>query len=125
MKGIKFRAWDKDEKAMLDISHWTVNMLNENRMPVMQFTGLCDKNGKEIYEGDVVTHDNGVYSVIWLEGRSGFAWKIIRPSRYEPAPMMAVMQPGSKVIGNIYEHPELMEVPHERRTAKRTTENNR
>ena len=58
MREIKFRAWDKNRKYMLiDLVPF-----QESRMPsnwhkyydVMQYTGLKDKNGKEIYEGDKV-----------------------------------------------------------------------
>jgi uncharacterized phage protein (TIGR01671 family) len=63
MRPIKFRAWDLDKKEMFNVG--TYDFLNEVAAPLiafndyhyhtilMQFTGLLDKNGKEIYEGDI------------------------------------------------------------------------
>ena len=50
MREIKFRAWDKVKKEMFD----PVGEMDLNTEGIMQFTGLKDKNGKEIFEGDIV-----------------------------------------------------------------------
>jgi len=90
---IKFRAWDKYTSKMLEQekgisgSNSFISFLDFyydnsedrnfesviNDLIIMQFTGLIDKNGKEIYEGDLIkTPDNRILPVIFKEGCFGF-----------------------------------------------------
>lgn len=108
MRAIKFRAWDTENKKMVsDISLGTVNFyesLNEffKSTNLMQFTGLLDKNGTEIYEGDVVAYGTDKPQEIIYE-KGMFTW------RNEGS--MSLGNYYSKlmeVVGNIYENPELL-----------------
>ena len=64
MREIKFRAWDTERKRLLywegfediDDNYYIgeAEALDLGEMPIMQYTGLHDKNGKEIWEGDIV-----------------------------------------------------------------------
>ena len=101
MREIKFRAWDKKHKKMYhggDIR--TALAFPDEDTEIMQYTGLKDKNGKEIYEGDIIKYPHGEvpYGPVKWTG-NGF-W-VKEPSEYTHMPH------DREIIGNIYENPEL------------------
>lgn len=102
---IKFRAWDKLSQKMkteitrLQLPH-TEHEENLYGTVLMQYTGLKDKNGVEIFEGDIVS-STGVFSkVIWKDEDAMFG---IHNGQYELG-----FYKGIEVIGNIYQNPELL-----------------
>ena len=108
MRTIKFRSWREDEKRMrygVDISE-VVNTengecYNSQTKNLMQFTGILDKNGKEIYEGDLIKLENWepkMYEVVY--NRGGFCLKFGQDSHFYPDIKYAE---DSVVVGNIYE----------------------
>ena len=77
---------------------------------LLQFTGLCDKNGNRILEGDIVRRTDGNWNgspllVVWDKGSCSF--KLKEPNR-EPYAGIYDSQPW-EVIGNIYSNPELLQ----------------
>lgn len=118
---IKFRTWYPIEKVMKHkialsyngkivtgfnpfasgVDHFTY----EEKAILTQFTGLTDKNGKEIYEGDIVKNNDSIWDIYYDEG----AWKMGLNGKRTNNDHLFLLEPKhSEVIGNIYENPELL-----------------
>ena len=113
MREIKFRAWDKLAKAMRQNAHHVLGLClaNPDDFEVMQFTGLRDKNGKKIWEGDVLIWvgadgqkidgpavvEYWVGDACWMEVPTLNGLDSIHCEHYQ-------------VIGNIHENPELLKL---------------
>lgn len=127
MREIKFRVWDKSLKCMRYLSslHDTItfdekgghyyNLQNgdgnsfedSGYSELMQYTGIEDKNGKGIYEGDIVKSPCSIHKVIFIDG--GFC---LDTGNFATGLYRMIDSKGNhlEVIGNIYEDPELLEV---------------
>jgi len=132
MREIKFRAWDKNDKRifidpqMIDFYNKKIGYMQYQTeyMPdtsysipvgfeefeyseLMQYTGLKDEYGDEIYEGDIVTLHNSRYKVIFNMEQARF---VLRDDKFEmEIPFTNNNNERMEIIGNIYENPELME----------------
>jgi U3 small nucleolar ribonucleoprotein component len=121
MREIKFRAWgaknplESNEKEMdynpIIPYDWSLNdVFSDIDKVFMQYTGLKDKNGKEIYEGDVIR------SIHWFGDmdESECLTEVKMPDIFillEGGKDQGVDRSTIEVIGNIYENPELIEKP--------------
>lgn len=136
---IKFRVWDNDQ-----VKYYHFDLLNTLQIPmivsfgapVQQFTGLLDKNGKEIYEGDIVktkfqkhnesplqltqkiVYDStlGAFALVTTDENTKQEYEV----SYNYCPVH--WQYEIEIIGNIYESPELINnpkpQPHDQRTSR-------
>ena len=133
---MKYKLWDKENKEFLEDTWETEYAVLKNgniieiydngfgegysisdleNIEVLQFTGLQDRNGKEIYEGNILKYNfpydgrlKHVSPVKFLETEASFGIK----DRYEnEIPLYRITANNYfEVVGNIYENPELLEV---------------
>lgn len=118
MRPIKFRAWDKDRKEMLEVTHlyWYDfgngkfkcvrqnggSTVAEEHLEIMQFSGLIDKNGTEIWEDDIVRNSADPK----YPARARFDHGFFQVDNW---PLGSFNAADLEVIGNIYENLELMD----------------
>lgn len=104
MRKFKFRAWDKNNNRMItdcsNFTHYHFGVNYQKDIIFMQFTGLFDKNGKEIYEGDIVS--NGIVNL-----EVHYEWSQFSAGR-EPGILLSTIAEEVEIIGNIYENPNLL-----------------
>ena len=120
----KFRVWLKDTNKMYNVHslhigtnkviissrHGNVSIYINKNTILMQSTGLKDKNGKLIYEGDIIVNEKFVkYITKWNDNIGQFYISKINPSKYDNWKdwHLARHDLDYEVIGNVYENPEL------------------
>ena len=130
MRKIKFRAWITEAKQMIEHNIIDFNdFLHKTNLDgsinpsycgdddiLMQFTGLYDKNGKEIYEGDILTvGENLICEIIYIGNNSddygdeincAFHAKVFKHDKI--IPLDGYLKKYCEVIGNIYENHDLL-----------------
>ena len=122
MREIKFRAWHKKQSKMIydvqktEIVHHAMSSwsgepsgldhyFDEEWYELMQYTGLKDKNGKEIYEGDLLLSafcrdEENPVEVSWGDKNNG--WNVNHKNGQE-GPLLKIHQQSYEVVGNIFE----------------------
>ncbi len=121
---IKFRAWDENNKYIVpDFDNWldfkgqywtipdrtydtpNIEIVKMQGIILMQYTGLTDKFGKEIYEGDIVNIDGLNVKVEWYNG----AWTVEYFTSPQRSYLSVFDETDVEIIGNIYENQNLIE----------------
>lgn len=131
MRQFKFRAWLKDDKTMefVDIIDWNFESISFSKLipikesnpeydeievrfdevELMQFTGLKDREDREIYEGDIVEFEGGVFLVAHDDKNACYALTRMRRGKLKnDRNFNGHAASVCKVVGNIHENPELL-----------------
>ena len=112
----KFRAWDKETKTMNGMAEIYRNRNQEielhprdENIILMQSTGLKDKNGKEVFVGDIIKCTRGCPHEVYLEKEYGGIYVGGMPAIYLKGIREGYAWTGAEeILGNIYENPELL-----------------
>ena len=120
----KFRAWLKNDKKMIDVDeiHFDNGQLDfigdaitfmrkANEIELMQSTGLLDKNGKEVFVGDIVKCTRGCPHEVYLEKEYGGTFIGGMPAIYLKGIKEGyAWTEAEEIIGNIHENQDILEV---------------
>lgn len=122
----KFRAWDEKNKEMFkdtfavtesgevvtveqDFITNAPDYIFVDHLTIMQSTGLTDKNGKEIFEGDIVMSRCGLFKGV-VSLRQDMGAYVIKLIGYKDFVHLRAVANTVEIVGNVWESPELLEV---------------
>lgn len=124
MRELKFRAWNESQNVYCCFNleniicvggEENLQMLNDTLIGgvvIEQYTGLKDKNGKEIYEGDIIRYDAIDYKVLWADYYAGFETKRLNSPWNNAGLTLHFLASVGRVIGNIHEKDKLVDFDH-------------
>jgi uncharacterized phage protein (TIGR01671 family) len=123
MREMKFRAWSKKEKKFLTVGFSIIgevtvfDMLKAhqleiedlNDIEVQQWTGLKDKNGRDIYEGDVVMRNDYIGQIVFNDGSFKWVGRQVNEKLHHLAYPITTSWYEYTVVNSIFENPEMLD----------------
>ena len=124
----KYRAWDKTDKEMYLVDEINFNrgefesigdgitfLRGADEVELMQSTGLFDKNGQEVFVGDIIKCTRGCLHEVYLEKEYGGTYVGGMPAIYLKGLLNGYAWTGDEeIVGNVYQNPELLEADNDR-----------
>lgn len=124
----KFRAWDKTDKELYLVDEINFNrgefesigdgitfLREADEVELMQSTGLKDKNGQEVFVGDIIKCTRGCPHEVYLEKEYGGTFVGGMPAIYLKGLLSGYAWTGDEeIVGNVYQNHELLEEDHDR-----------
>jgi hypothetical protein len=119
----KFRAWLKNDKEMIDVDeiHWydgqvdfigdgITFMRKADEIELMQSTGLIDRNGQDVFVGDIIKCTRGCHHEVYLEKEYGGTYVGGMPAIYLKGIREGYAWTGDEeIVGNIHENQDILE----------------
>jgi len=119
----KFRAWLKNDKEMIDVDeiHWDGDRLDfigdgitfmrkADEIELMQSTGLIDRNGQDVFVGDIIKCTRGCHHEVYLEKEYGGTYVGGMPAIYLKGIREGYAWTGDEeIVGNIHENQDILE----------------
>lgn len=123
----RYRAWLKSDKEMIDVDeiHFDNGQLDfigdaitfmrmADEVELMQSTGLFDKNGQEVFVGDIIKCTRGCPHEVYIEKEYGGTYVGGMPAIYLKSLLNGYAWTGDEeIVGNVYQNPELLEADHD------------
>jgi hypothetical protein len=131
MKNIKFRYWNRSSKKMMEVTTLNFPLPKEVEVDVMQYTGLQDVYGNEIYEGDILDlvnqkhRDTNLFPVLVVYDNGSFRTKRPQCSDYNSQNLHddTIIEYDVKIVGNVYQNYDLLSARRDNQKCKNLNPN--
>ena len=106
MRKLKFRSYNSESKEMTQLKTLWLDLVYKHTISIMQSVELPDENGRDVYEGDIVTNDDSDCNLLVVFENGAFC---LQPLLLKKTPTANIRHlEFMRIVGNRYENPELI-----------------